>query len=131
MGLLFPLDVKACFWHGGCSPQMGNNPAIVKEQNEAMRRTVIIILDDNQQRALREEAALERALTTKRVNAAGMSHYGGGFIARSGMEDSLPVIEIDGLYYVPPKKGEELTYEGLCSFLDLMIEKGIVHTISA
>ena len=33
VGLLFPLDVKACFWHGGCSAKTGTNPVIVKDNS--------------------------------------------------------------------------------------------------
>ena len=101
----------------------------------------ICILDNDQDRCVREEAALDQAIADKNINAHGISNYGACFIARSGMEKNLPAIcisgiadpanpEIDELYFTK-KAGEELTYDLLCNFLDIMIKKGFVSVHGA
>ncbi len=95
------------------------------------KKPVVIILDDNKERCLREEAALEKAIEARGIYAVGISNYGKGHISRSGVdEEKLPCIEIEGLYYYPPRPQEELTYERLCRFLDTIAHKGILQQLS-
>lgn len=94
----------------------------------AKHKPVIIILDDDKERCLREEAALEKAVEDRGIYAVGISNYGKGHISRSGVDEAkLPCIEIEGLYYYPPRPQEELTYERLCRFLDTLAHKGILQ----
>lgn len=85
----------------------------------------VTILDSDKERCLREEASLEKAIQEKGIYAHGISNYGSGFIARSGAAaDKLPCIEVDGLLFFPPKAGTEISYENLCRFLEMMLQKG-------
>lgn len=88
----------------------------------------IIILDSVSDRCLREEAALDKAIEEKDIYACGMSNYGQSYIARSGVpQEKLPCIEIETLYFYPPRPNEELTYEMLCRFLDMMVAEKILR----
>ncbi len=89
-------------------------------------KPVICILDADKDRCLREEAALDKAIRDKNIAAEGLSNYGICAIARTGLEDDLPVIDVDGHYFIPKNKGQEISYDDLCGFLDMLLRKGIV-----
>ncbi len=90
-------------------------------------RPVICILDDDKERCLREEAALDRAIADKGLAVRGTANFGEGHISRSGMEGNLPCFDVDGVYFsAPARPGEELTYESICAFLDMLVRRGII-----
>ena len=49
-------------------------------------RPVICVLDDDKDRCLREERALDEAIKAMKVDASGISNFGGNHLARSGIE---------------------------------------------
>lgn len=86
---------------------------------------VVCILDDNSTRCLREEAALDRAIADKKLPVRGAANFGPAHLARSGLE-RFPAIEVDGLYFESKRPGEELSYEMLCDFLEMLVRRGLV-----
>lgn len=88
-------------------------------------RPVICILDDDKERCLREEKALDAAIAAKGLAVSGISNYGANHLARTGLE-VFPAIEVDGVYFSPKEGGKELSYEMLCSFLDMLVRKGVI-----
>lgn len=92
-------------------------------------RPVICILDDDRDRCLREEKALDAAIKEKGLNVTGISSFGANHLARSGVE-SFPAIDVEGFYFYPREKGEELSYEKLCDFLDYLVRKDFFAKIA-
>lgn len=88
-------------------------------------RPVICILDNDKDRCLREEKALEAAIRDKCIAASGISNFGPNHLARSGVE-TFPCIDVDGVYFTPKAGTDELTYEILCDFLDMLVRKKII-----
>ena len=94
-------------------------------------KPTIIILDNVKDRCLREEAALDKIIRDKGIYALGISNYGEGYISRSGIEvEKLPCIQVDTNYYFPPVPNEELTYEKLDRFMDMMLANGSLKSIA-
>lgn len=95
---------------------------------QKMHKPTIIIVDNIKDRCLREEAALDKAIKDKGIYALGMSNYGDGYIARTGIsEEKLPYIEVDSLHFFPPHPNEELTYERLCRFLEMLVTGNVIR----
>lgn len=93
-------------------------------------KPAIIIVDHVKDRCLRQEAALDSAIEEKRIYAAGLSNFGEGYIHRTGVpEEKHPFIEIDSLNFFPPYPNQEMTYEHLCKFLDMLLSKGMLQLI--
>ena len=90
-------------------------------------RPVLCILDDDQERCLRAESALEAAIMTKKLPASGISMYEPGYLARTGL-DSFPAIELNGAYFIPKTPGQELDYDDLCDFLDMLVRRGVISS---
>jgi len=86
---------------------------------------VVCILDDDKMRCLREEKALDAAIRAKQLPVRGISNYGVNHLARTGLE-RFPAIDVDGVYFTPKSEGEELTFDMLCDFLDMLVRRGIV-----
>lgn len=91
-------------------------------------RPVICVLDNDRERCLREEKALDEAIKAMKVNASGISNFGGNHLARSGVED-FPAIDVDGVYFHFNERGVELDFDKLCSFIDMLLRKGIVEKL--
>lgn len=91
----------------------------------ARHNPVVCILDDNPRRCLREEAALDRAIADKGLPVNGAANFGPSHLARSGLS-RFPAIEVDGLYFESKRPGEELSYEMLCDFLEMLVRRGLV-----
>lgn len=97
-------------------------------QTATGQKPTINILDRVKERCLRQEVALDRAIEDKGVYAHGLSNYGGGYIARTGLSDEkLPCIEIGEMFFFPKHPNEEISYEKMCGFLDMLIAKGIIQ----
>ena len=90
------------------------------------RQPTICILDDNKERCLREEQALDAAIAAKKLPVAGISNFGSCHLARTGLEGKFPVLDVDGVYFMPKNPGEELTFDALCDFLDMLVRKGVI-----
>jgi len=90
-----------------------------------LHRPVICILDDNKERCQREEKALDAAIRAKKLPVSGISNYGTNHLARTGLEQ-FPAIDVDGVYFTPKHGGEELSYDTLCDFLDMLVRKNII-----
>ena len=88
-------------------------------------RPVLCILDDDQERCLRAENALDAAIMTKKLPVSGISRYEPTHLARTGL-DSFPAIELNGAYFIPKIPGQELDYDDLCDFLDMLVRRGII-----
>lgn len=88
-------------------------------------KPVVCILDDDQARCLREEEALDRAIMNKKIPVRGAANFGPAHLARTGLE-RFPAIDVDGVYFEFKNKNEELTYEILCDFLDMLVRRGVV-----
>lgn len=88
-------------------------------------RPVICILDDDKERCLREEKRLDQAIAAKGLQASGISNYGSNHLARTGLS-VFPAIDVDGVYFTPKDSGNELDYEAICAFLDMLVRRGIV-----
>lgn len=86
---------------------------------------VVCVLDDNRERCLREEDALDRAILAKNLPVLGASNFGPAHLARTGLE-RFPAIDVDGVYFEFKTPNQELTYEILCDFLDMLVRRGIV-----
>lgn len=89
-------------------------------------KPTVCILDDKAERCLREEAALDKAITDKGFPVLGAANYGPAHLERSGVT-SFPAIDVDGVYFESKNPGEELSYEMLCDFLDMLVRRGIVE----
>lgn len=88
-------------------------------------RPVICILDNDKERCLKEEKALDAAIMAKKLSASGISNYGPNHLARTGLIH-FPAIEVDGVYFTPKHIGQELDYDTLCDFLDMLVRKNII-----
>lgn len=88
-------------------------------------RTVICILDDDKERCLREEKALDAAITAKKLPVSGIANYGVNHLARTGLE-RFPAIDVDGVYFTPKFVEPELTYGRMCEFLDMLVRKNVI-----
>ncbi len=86
----------------------------------------ICILDADKDRCLREEKALDEAIAAKQLAVSGISNFGACHLARTNAQ-SLPAIDLDGVLFYPKNQGEELTFELLCDFLDMLERKGILQ----
>ncbi len=91
-------------------------------------RPVICVLDNDRERCLREEKALDEAIKAMKVNASGISNFGGNHLARSGIED-FPAIDVDGVYFHFNERGVELDFDKLCNFIGMLLRKGIVEKL--
>lgn len=89
-------------------------------------KPVVCILDDDQARCLREEEALDRAIIYKKMPVLGAANFGPAHLARTGLE-RFPAIDVDGVYFEFKNTGQELTYEMLCDFLDMLVRRGVVN----
>ena len=94
------------------------------------RQSVICILDPDQERCLRAEQALDAAIEAKQLAVSGISNFGACYLARSGVE-TFPAIDLDGMVFFPRNAGEELSFELLCDFLDMLVRKGLIHKKSS
>lgn len=88
-------------------------------------KPVVCVLDDNEERCLREEEALDRAILDKKIPVRGAANFGQAHLSRTGLS-RFPAIDVDGVYFEFKKAGEELSYEVLCDFLDMLVRRGIV-----
>lgn len=94
-------------------------------------KPAIIILDNDKDRCLREEYALDQALADKNIHATGMSNYGTGFLSRSGVpKEKFPCIDVQGVLFFPPRPQEELTYDILCLFLEMLLDNDLVQQVN-
>lgn len=92
----------------------------------AKHTPVVCILDNDKDRCLREEAALDRAIADKKIPVLGAANFGPAHLERTGLE-RFPAIDVDGVYFEAKNPGEELTYEMLCDFLDMLVRRGIIE----
>lgn len=100
------------------------------EQN-TRRKPTIVVLDNNRDRCLRQEATLDKAIEAIGIIANGMSNFGGGYIARTGIPvEKLPCVEIDDLVYFPPNPNEEITYGVMCRLLETLVANGVLERVS-
>lgn len=89
-------------------------------------KPVVCILDDDPARCLREEEALDKAILDKNMPVRGAANFGPAHLARTGLS-RFPAIDVDGVYFEFKKAGEELTYEILCDFLDMLVRRGVIE----
>ena len=95
--------------------------------NKMKHKPVVCILDNDKARCLREEDALDRAIADKKMPVLGAANFGPAHLERTGLT-RFPAIDVDGVYFEFKNAGEELTYEILCDFLDMLVRRGVIKT---
>ena len=90
------------------------------------KKLPICILDPDKERCVREEKALETAVLDSGLAVSACANYGGGYITRTGFAGPFPAIEVEGLFFNGPIPEEELTYEMLRNFLDMLVRRNVV-----
>lgn len=91
------------------------------------QKPIVCILDNDKARCLREEEALDRAIADKKMPVLGAANFGPAHLERSGLT-RFPAIDVDGVYFECKNAGEELSYEMLCDFLDMLVRRGVIKT---
>lgn len=91
----------------------------------AKHKPVVCVLDNDRERCLREEEALDRAILDKKLPVHGAANFGPAHLERTGLT-RFPAIDVDGVYFESKNPGEELSYEMLCDFLDMLTRRGII-----